>query len=84
MFLEWYGPRPRLVINDPELAKEILNNKERVYSKPEVGNYLKKLVGEGLGFLEGEKFPKRRKLFNHAFNGDILKVRSIFCFVFFN
>ncbi|KAI5352866.1 hypothetical protein L3X38_005758 [Prunus dulcis] len=32
-FLQWYGSQAQLVIGEPELCKEILNNKHRAYSK---------------------------------------------------
>lgn len=73
-FLQWYVTQAQLVIGEPELCKEILNNKERAYPKREPPPYVKKLLGDGLASTEGEKWGKLRKLANHAFHGDSLRV----------
>ncbi|KAK9932400.1 hypothetical protein M0R45_019639 [Rubus argutus] len=72
-FLQWYGLQPVLVITEPELCKEILNNKDRLYSKKKPNVYGKKLFGDSISIAEGEKWSKLRKLSNHAFHGDSLK-----------
>ncbi|KAK3027260.1 hypothetical protein RJ639_041206 [Escallonia herrerae] len=72
-FLYWLGPQARLVVTEPELIKEILNNKDGACAKPKVQGYMKKLVGDGLGVTEGEKWSKLRKLANHAFHSENLK-----------
>uniref|UniRef100_A0A5B6ZL61 Cytochrome P450 CYP749A22-like n=1 Tax=Davidia involucrata TaxID=16924 RepID=A0A5B6ZL61_DAVIN len=71
--LNWYGPRAQLIVTESEFVKEILNNKERTYPKTDVEGYLKKLLGDGLGASEGEKWAKLRKLANHAFRAESLK-----------
>ncbi|XP_024195286.2 cytochrome P450 CYP749A22 isoform X2 [Rosa chinensis] len=72
-YLQWYGLQPVLVITEPELGKEILNNKDRVYTKQKPSIYVKKLFGDGISMAEGEKWSKLRKISNHAFHGDSLK-----------
>ncbi|XP_021825119.1 cytochrome P450 CYP749A22-like [Prunus avium] len=73
-FLQWDGPQPVLVITDPELCKEILNNKHRAYPKSNPSAFVMKLLGDGLVTRkEGEKWAKLRKLANHAFHGESLK-----------
>ncbi|KAL7240715.1 hypothetical protein ACSBR2_006379 [Camellia fascicularis] len=72
-FLSWYGPRAQLVITESELAKEILNNREKAYQKVDTEKYLKKIFGDGLLTSEGEKWVKLRKLANHAFRAESLK-----------
>ncbi|OMO72124.1 Cytochrome P450 [Corchorus olitorius] len=72
-FLCWLGSKARLVVTEPELAKEILNNKDGAYPKPVVQGYWKKLTGDGLGALSGEKWAKQRKIANYAFHGESLK-----------
>ncbi|ONI06193.1 hypothetical protein PRUPE_5G046700 [Prunus persica] len=47
-FLQWDGPQPVLVIVDPELCKEILNNKHRAYPKSNPVAFVMKLLGNGL------------------------------------
>ncbi|XP_059650949.1 cytochrome P450 CYP749A22-like [Cornus florida] len=72
-YLNWYGVKARLVVSESELAKDVLNNKDRAYTKFEAEGYLKKLLGDGLVTSEGEKWVKVRKLANHAFHADRLK-----------
>ena len=73
-FLQWYGTQPQLVITEPELIKEILNNKDKAYPKEAAVGYMKKLFGDGLSASEGEKWAKMKKLANHAFHAESLKV----------
>ncbi|KAL6294885.1 hypothetical protein ACE6H2_003027 [Prunus campanulata] len=73
-YLQWHGCRAQLVITEPELCKEILNNKDRAYQKREPTNIAKKLLGDGLVVTtEAEKWAKLRKLATHAFHGESLK-----------
>ncbi|KAL6186713.1 hypothetical protein ACLB2K_042832 [Fragaria x ananassa] len=74
VFLQWYGTKPQLVILEPELCKEILNNKDKVYMQQDPQGFVKKLLGNGLGTAEGEHWAKLRKIANHAFHGEGLKV----------
>lgn len=73
----WDGARPQIVVSEPELVKEILINKEGKYGKIKPGRYLNKLLGEGIVIAEGEKWSKLRKLANHAFHGESLKVQNV-------
>ena len=73
-FLIWSGSKDQLVITDPEFAKEILNNIEKSYPKMDTVGYVKKLIGDCLVTSKGEKRTKLRKLANHAFRGESLKV----------
>ncbi|XP_004298349.1 PREDICTED: cytochrome P450 CYP749A22-like [Fragaria vesca subsp. vesca] len=72
-FLQWYGVKPVLVVTEPELCKEILNNKDGVYVKPKPSIVVKKLFGDSVAMTEGEKWAKLRKLSNHAFHGESLR-----------
>ncbi|CAN6588748.1 unnamed protein product [Malus baccata var. baccata] len=73
-YLQWHGTRAQFVITEPELCKEILNNKDRAYPKREVQGFVRKLLGDGLvSTTEGEKWGKLRKIANHAFHGESLK-----------
>lgn len=55
-YLEWHGSQGQLVITEPELCKEILNNKERAYPKQS------KLMGDGIvTTIEVEKWSKKKK-----------------------
>ncbi|XP_059655642.1 cytochrome P450 CYP749A22-like [Cornus florida] len=71
--VNWYGPKPRLIVTESELVKEVLNNREKAYGKMDAEGFVKKLFGDGLVFSEGEKWVKVRKLANHAFNAERLK-----------
>ncbi|KAK9934973.1 hypothetical protein M0R45_022092 [Rubus argutus] len=73
IFLQWHGSRAQLVVTEPELCKEILNNKDRTFLKTDTPNFVKKLLGDGLVTAEGEKWGKIRKLANSAFHGESLK-----------
>ncbi|XP_020277057.1 cytochrome P450 CYP749A22-like isoform X3 [Asparagus officinalis] len=73
-FLKWHGPLPELVISEPELIKEVLCNREGAYIKKPVSGFLKKLLGDGLVTAEGKKWVRQRKLANHAFHAENLKV----------
>ena len=53
-YLQWHGPRAQLVVTEPELIKEIMNNRDNAYPKPEISNYTKKLLRDGLVTFEGE------------------------------
>nr|POE95536.1 11-oxo-beta-amyrin 30-oxidase [Quercus suber] len=72
-YLQWFGPKAQLVVTEPELIKEIMNNRDNNYPKPETAPYTKKLLGDGLGTSEGAKWAKMRKLANSAFNAESLK-----------
>ena len=76
IYLQWYGPRAQIVIFEPELIKEVLNDRDKTYLKAEVHAYVKKILGDGLSMSEGEKWAKMRKLANFAFHGESLKVSS--------
>ncbi|KAI3842450.1 hypothetical protein MKX03_035057 [Papaver bracteatum] len=72
-FLCWFGPQPTLFTTEIEFIKEVLNNKDGVYLKRESEGYVKKLLGDGLITIEGEKWIKQRKLANYAFHAESLK-----------
>ncbi|KAE8714550.1 CYP749A22 protein [Hibiscus syriacus] len=72
-YLAWDGVRAELVISDPELIKEVLKNSEKNFPKRKPNAYLRKLIGNGLVFIEGEKWEKQRRLANHGFHGESLK-----------
>lgn len=72
--MTWYGPQAQLVVTEPELVKEILTNKNDNYPKIDLEGYAKKLLGDGLSSSKGEKWVKMRKLANHVFHAESLKV----------
>ena len=74
-FLCWFGTEAYFIVSEPELVKEILNNRDNIYSKGHIQLHMKKLLGDGLVASEGEKWSKMRKLANFAFHADRLRVR---------
>ena len=52
----------------------MLSKKEGAYPKSKADSLVKKLIGDGLVMTEGEKWLKLRKLANHAFHAESLKV----------
>lgn len=72
-----------MVLTEPELIKEVLNNKDGVFPKTDVDDYVKKLLGYGLATSEGKKWARQRKLANRAFHGEMLKVNLCLLFYLF-
>ncbi|KAF5179485.1 Cytochrome p450, partial [Thalictrum thalictroides] len=72
-FLSWHGYRAELYVTEPDLIKEVLNNKNGVFKKSVGEKYMHKVMGNGLGIAEGKKWLKQRKLANHAFQIEKLK-----------
>ncbi|TYG78177.1 hypothetical protein ES288_D02G037600v1 [Gossypium darwinii] len=72
-FVYWNGARAELVISEPELIKEVLKNSEQIFQKKQLSDIGMKFLGNGLIFIEGEKWAEHRKLANHTFHGESLK-----------
>ncbi|KAL4015751.1 hypothetical protein IC575_023345 [Cucumis melo] len=72
-FLQWYGMEAQLIITDPEMIKEVLNDKRKNYPKAKLGSDLFRIFGNGLVTSEGQRWAKSRKIANFAFHGDSLK-----------
>ncbi|PIN05964.1 Secologanin synthase [Handroanthus impetiginosus] len=68
----WFGPRPAVIILDPEVIKEILS-KSYIFQKP-AGNAFSRLLARGLASYETDKWAKHRKLINPAFHVEKLKL----------
>lgn len=76
-FLVWFGPTARLTISDPVLIGEVLNQKSDLFEKTDPPPHVRKLEGDGLLTLKGEKWVHHRKIIAPAFYQQNLKVRSI-------
>ncbi|KAM0821787.1 hypothetical protein ACQ4PT_071949 [Festuca glaucescens] len=74
MSITWFGPMPRVTITKPELVREVLSNKFGHFEKltPTLGR-IQRLLHNGLGSHEGEKWAKHRRIINPAFHLEKLK-----------
>ncbi|XP_019158872.1 PREDICTED: cytochrome P450 CYP72A219-like isoform X2 [Ipomoea nil] len=68
----WMGPRPKVLIRDPELIKEVLN-KNYQYQKART-NPLGRKVARGVANYEKDKWAKHRRIINPAFYSEKLKL----------
>ncbi|KAG6407096.1 hypothetical protein SASPL_130078 [Salvia splendens] len=67
----WFGPRPALILSDPESVREVLM-KNYIFVKMPTSP-LNKMLGRGLVMLEQDEWTKHRKLINPAFHVQKLK-----------
>ncbi|KAE8667082.1 putative GHMYB10 [Hibiscus syriacus] len=68
----WTGTRPRLIIKDPELMKEVLANKQGHFQKPPL-NPIILFLSRGITALEGEQWFNHRRMISPAFHLEKLK-----------
>ncbi|VAI93429.1 unnamed protein product [Triticum turgidum subsp. durum] len=72
--LTWFGPEPRVVVSDPQLFREILSNKQGQFGKQRSILRIERLLANGLTTHQGDKWVAHRRIINHAFHLDKLKV----------
>ncbi|KAF0926393.1 hypothetical protein E2562_024117 [Oryza meyeriana var. granulata] len=75
-YLFWLGPRPRLVVSDPEDAKAVLADSTGTFEKAGPGGnnpLAKQLFSEGLVGLTGETWARHRRVVAPAFNMERIK-----------
>ncbi|KAI8017033.1 Cytochrome P450 734A1 [Camellia lanceoleosa] len=73
-FVVWFGPTARLTVSDPVLIQEVLNMKSDLFEKTEPPLHVKKLEGDGLLTLKGEKWAFHRKIISSTFYLENLKL----------
>uniref|UniRef100_A0A1W7HBT2 Cytochrome P450 n=1 Tax=Scoparia dulcis TaxID=107240 RepID=A0A1W7HBT2_SCODU len=74
MFLVWFGPTARLTISDPALIREIFVLKSEFFEKNESPPLVRKIEGDGLLSLKGEKWAHHRKIIQPTFHTENLKL----------
>ncbi|CAA3015259.1 cytochrome P450 CYP72A219-like [Olea europaea subsp. europaea] len=67
----WFGPRPQVIIMEPEIIREVLS-KSYIFQKPPP-HPIGKLLLQGLVSYETDKWAKHRRLINPAFYSERLK-----------
>nr|CAB3465284.1 unnamed protein product [Digitaria exilis] len=75
-FVYWFGPRPRVVISDPELVKAAMTDSTGAFDKAGSGGnnpLARQLIGEGLVGLTGEAWARHRRVIAPAFNMERVK-----------
>jgi hypothetical protein len=75
--LLWFGPVPRVIVADPQVARDVLSSKFGHLEKPNFPA-LTKLLADGVAGLEGEKCVKHRRILNPTFHVEKLKVYMVF------
>lgn len=78
MFLIWFGPTARLTISDPALIREIFFSKSEYFEKYDPPLQVKRIEGDGLLNLKGDKWAHHRKIMQPFFRMENLKVFLFF------
>jgi cytochrome P450 len=76
-YLWWFGWEPRITITDLDLIKQVLTNKDHVFTKSQiVVRSIKPVIGKGLVTTDGEEWALHRRIVNPAFHHENLKVQT--------
>ncbi|KAL0415316.1 UNVERIFIED_CONTAM: cytochrome [Sesamum latifolium] len=73
-FLVWFGATGRLTVSDPALIREIFVLKSELFEKNESPPLVRKIEGDGLLSLKGEKWAHHRKIIQPTFHTENLKL----------
>ncbi len=76
-YLWWFGWEPRITITDLDLIKQVLTNKDHVFTKSQIMvRSTKPVIGKGLVTTNGEEWALHRRIVNPAFHHENLKVQT--------
>ncbi|TKY57732.1 Cytochrome P450 734A1 [Spatholobus suberectus] len=71
--LYWHGSKPKLVLSDPDMIKEILLKTGESFERPDPNPSSKQFFGEGILVIKGEKWAVHRAIANQAFKIERVK-----------
>ncbi|KQK08828.1 cytochrome P450 72A15 [Brachypodium distachyon] len=71
--ISWFGPLPKVTITDPALVREVMSSKFGHIEKMKFPA-LSRLLADGVGSYEGEKWVTHRRILNPAFHLEKLKL----------
>ncbi|KAK1395660.1 Cytochrome P450, E-class, group I [Heracleum sosnowskyi] len=72
-FLCWFGAKPRLVLVDPDMIKEVLLHTTDTNDRDDFNPLSRPLFGQGLPGLMGHKWAAHRKIITPAFSMEKVK-----------
>lgn len=63
------GPQTVLMVNDPALVKQVLQDKFENYRRSKFYDVIRPILGEGIFLSEGERWLRQRRLLQPPFHG---------------
>lgn len=73
-FLYHVGSETRLVVRDPEMAKEVLFNRMGWYERSPLDLHIfSQVIGKGMFVVKGEEWEMQRRMLNPCFSNESLK-----------
>ncbi|XP_061353359.1 cytochrome P450 734A1-like [Gastrolobium bilobum] len=71
--LYWHGSKPRLVISDPDIIKEVLLKTGEWFERMDTNPSVKQFFGKGILTSKGESWATHRMIANQAFKVEQVK-----------
>ncbi|KAF6997000.1 hypothetical protein CFC21_013265 [Triticum aestivum] len=72
--ISWFGPVPKVSITDPALVREVMSSKLARDVEKFKFPALTRLLADGVGNYEGDRWAKHRRILNPAFHTEKLKL----------